>query len=157
MTLLLCAEGLLPRPLLYLSAYLERHRQEYYDGLLAVSQRGAWDPWLRYFLIGVEEQSRDAIHRIDRVLNLWETYRERVTSSRSSSLLGKLVDRLFDVPMITVPNAAKLLGVTQRAAGLNIQRLIAADILAEITGRTRNRLYVAKGILAAIDGDTKDE
>lgn len=154
MTLLLCAEKVLPQPLLYLSAYFERNQQAYYDHLLAVSQRGEWDQWLHFFLAGVEQQAKDAVQRIDRLLALWKSYRDRVTASRSSALLLRLIDQLFDVPMITVPNAAKLLGVTQRSASQNIQKLMGAGILTETTGRTRNRLYVARGILETVDTST---
>lgn len=67
-TLLLCQEGALPEPLLYLSAYFERYRNDYYRLLLAVSQSGKWIDWISFFLRGVAEQSRDALVRSDRLL-----------------------------------------------------------------------------------------
>jgi Fic family protein len=150
-TLLLCAEGLRPQPLLYLSAYFERHRQEYYRLLLAVSQSGAWVEWITFFLQGVAEQSRDAVRRSDSLLHLMQEYRARLQSARASALLLQLVDRLFMVPAITVTGAAQHLHVTPRAAQLNIDKLLAAGIVREVTGRARNRLFVATGILEVIE------
>src|SRR5436309_5025335 len=106
-TLLLCAEGLLPQPLLYLSAYFERHRLEYYRLLLAVSQSGGWSEWICFFLRGVAEQSNDAIRRSDRLLQLMQDYRERLQSARTSALLLQLVDRLFMTPATTVARTAE--------------------------------------------------
>src|SRR5207244_3094681 len=115
-TLLLCTEGLLSQPLLYLSAYFERHRSEYYRRLLSVSQEGQWLEWITFFLQGVEQQSRDAIKRSSQLLDLWRSYRERLQSTRSSALGLQLVDELFSSPAISVTRATELLGVTPRAA-----------------------------------------
>lgn len=151
LTLLLCAEELLPQPLLYLSAFFERNRQDYYRLLLSVSQAGAWTEWVSYFLRGVAEQSRDAVRRANRLLNLRQEYRTRLQSARSSALLLQLVDELFSFPAIAVTTAAKRLKVTPRAAQLNINKLIKAGILREVTGRARNRLFVAAELLNIID------
>jgi len=149
--LLLCAERLLPQPLLYLSAYFERNRKQYYDLLLEVSQEGNWAEWIRFFLRGVEEESRDAVKRSDKLLRLWQGYRERFQSARSSALLLRLVDELFSRPAITVSWAATRLRITPRAAQLNIDKLVASGILKEATGRQRNRIYVANGIVRIVD------
>src|SRR5262245_921234 len=76
-TLLLCAEGALHHPLLYLSAFFERYREDYYRALLAVSQRGERANWINFYLRGVQEQSRDAIKKSSRLLDLWRQYRQR--------------------------------------------------------------------------------
>ncbi len=149
--LLLCKEGLLPRPLLYLSAYFEKHRQEYMDGLLAVSQQGAWEAWIQFFLQGVAEQSRDAVTRSDRLLGLWRRYREQLQQSRASALTLRLVDELFAAPAVTVPVLAKQLQITQHSAQNLVDRLVTSEILAEATGRQRNRVYVAPDILRAVE------
>ena len=146
-SLLLCHDGLLPQPLLYLSAYLERHREQYYERLLAVSQSGAWLRWIDFFLRGVAEQSADAVRRTGELLELWQTYRKEFESARSSALLLHLVDDLFASPVITIPQAAERLRITQRSAALNIQKLVDAEILNEVTGRHRNRVYVATVIV----------
>ncbi len=104
-SLLLCEWMLLPSPLLYLSAFLERRRQEYYGRLLAVSQKGEWEAWVGFFLSGVAEQSQDAVARAARLRALQAEYHARLQRARSSALLLKLVDGLFDHPAMTVPGA----------------------------------------------------
>jgi Fic family protein len=151
MALLLCHEGLLTQPLLYLSAYFEQHRQEYYQHLLGVSQAGRWSLWIGFFLAGVAEQARDALWRTETLLGLWQEYHQRFSTARSSALLLRLVDDLFESPVLTVPRAAKRLGITQRAANLNIQKLVNAGILEEVTGRMRYRLFVAQAIIDTAD------
>ena len=150
-TLLLCKEGALPEPLLYLSAYFERYRNEYYRLLLAVSQSGKWIDWISFFLRGVAEQSRDALVRSDRLLQLWKNYRGEFQSARSSALQLRLVDQLFAYPAITANQAAKLLKVTHRSAQLNIEKLIRKGILKEATGKQRNRVFIAPQIVKIIE------
>ena len=150
-TLLLCKEGALPEPLLYLSAYFERYRNEYYRLLLAVSQSGKWIDWISFFLRGVAEQSRDALVRSDRLLQLWKNYRGEFQSARSSALQLRIVDQLFAYPAITANQAAKLLKVTHRSAQLNIEKLIRKGILKEATGKQRNRVFIAPHIVKIIE------
>jgi Fic family protein len=156
LTLLLCAEGLLPQPLLYLSAYFEQHRQQYYDLLLAVSQTGAWSEWVIFFLRGVAQQSQDAVLRSDRLLNLWQECRRKLQSPRASALSLQLVDELFSYPAITAAWAAKRLDVTPRSAQLNIEKLVRAGILREETGKRRNRIFVAHEIVKIIEARKMD-
>ncbi len=156
-TLLLCAWGLLPQPLLYLSAYFEAHRQSYYDLLLAVSQRGAWDEWLAFFLRGVAAQARDAVSRARRLLALRERYRERFQSARAAARLLQAVDLLFARPVVTVRGVEAEMGVNFTAAQRYVRQLEQAGVLREITGRARNRLYRADAILAAIEEPIPEE
>ena len=153
-TLLLCAEGLLVEPLLYLSAYFERQQHDYYRHLLVVSQSGRWLEWISFFLRGVTEQSRDALDRSVRLLSLREAFRQRLHAARTSALLLQLTDQLFTYPAITISGAAKSLNVTQRAANLNVQKLVRAGILEEVTGQPRNRVFVAPEILNVIEGES---
>lgn len=150
-TLLLCAESLITEPLLYLSAFFERRRDDYYRCLLAVSQAGHWREWLSFFLQGVSEQSRDVLQRSGRLLQLRESYRDKLQSARTSALLLRLIDELFAYPAITVPRAAQLLGVTPRSASLNITKLVEAGILKEITGQQRFRVFSAPEIIRTIE------
>jgi Fic family protein len=143
----------LPSPLRYLSAFFERRRQEYYDRLLAVSQKGEWEAWVEFFLSGVAEQARDAVRRAARLRELRDDYHARLQRARASALLLRLVDGLFSHPAITVPGAARELKVTQRAAAQNTGKLVQAGILAEATGRARNRIFVAGDIIRAIEED----
>jgi cell filamentation protein, protein adenylyltransferase len=147
LTLLLCAERLLPQPLLYLSAFFERNRQDYYRLLLSVSQAGTWIEWITYFLRGVAEQSQDAVKRANRLMDLREAYRTKLQSARASALLLQLVDELFSIPAVTIPGMTKRLKVTPRSAQLNVDKLIESGILREVTGRQRNRIFVAPEIV----------
>jgi Fic family protein len=146
-TLQLCHGELLPEPLLYLSAFFEKNRRQYYDLLLSVSRSGNWSGWVNFFLEGVAEQANDAVARTKAVLELWKEYRQRFESARSSALVLRLVDKLFETPAITIPRTADFLGVTYRSASLNVQKLVAAGILKEVTGRDRNKVYLARAIL----------
>ncbi len=150
-SVLLCEENLLPSPLLYLSAFFERHRREYYDLLLRVSQKGEWLPWIEFFLRGVNDQAADAAERLRRLDALRIEYRRRVTAHRTSSLLPALVDTLFESVAITIPRAAKILKVTERAAAMSIHKLVDAGILTEVTGRARYRVYLAQEILDLLE------
>jgi hypothetical protein len=84
-------------------------------------------------------------------LDLWQTYRDHLASARASALPLKLIDLLFERPVITVPIAAAHLDISYRAAGLIVAKLCAAKILDEVTGRQRPRVFVASGIIEAIE------
>jgi len=155
--LLLCADDLLSSPLLYLSAYFERRRQEYYDRLLGVSQHGQWTEWLVFFLRGVAEQAADTIARASRLQALRDGLYARCQTARSSALLLKLVDNLFSYPATTIADATRLLGVTPAAAQHNVNRLIELGILREGTGQRRNRVFLADEIIRAIDEPIADD
>jgi Fic family protein len=150
-TLMLCEERLLPQPLLYLSAFFERNREEYYRRLLAVSKESEWGGWLAFFLRAVASQAKDAVLRSDRLLQLRQNYREQLQSTRASALLLQIVDDLFVKPAISNPGISRALEITPRAAQLNIDKLVAAGVLKEATGKRRNRVYVAPEIVAALE------
>jgi Fic family protein len=150
-TLLLCAERLLPEPLLYLSAYFESRRQDYYDLLLAVSREGAWETWLVFFLQGVAAQAQDAVARARRLQDLRERYREQFQAERAAGRLLQVVDLLFARPMVTMPQIAEALRVNYATATRYISHLENAAILREVTGQARNRVYRADEVLAAIE------
>jgi Fic family protein len=151
-TLLLCTWNLMPEPLLYLSAYLEAHRRDYYDRLLAVSREGAWQAWLSFFLRGVSLQARDVSVRSRKLQDLREQYRAEFQAARAAARLLSAVDLLFGRPILTVNQAAEALGVTFATAQRHINRLEAAGLLREITGQARNRVYRADEIMDAIEG-----
>lgn len=151
LTLLLCAERIVPQPLLYLSAYFDQHRREYYDHLLAVSQQGAWEPWLGYFLHGVTEQAADGLARAERLLALREEFRTRCHANHCPATTLRLVDELFRSPAVTLAWTGKLLGVTPRAAQGNINKLVQLGVLREVTGQQRNRAYVAEAIVRTVE------
>lgn len=158
-SLLLCERGCLTQPLLYLSAYFERHRDAYMDHLLDVSRRGSWLGWIEFFLRGVAIQSGSAVGRCNDLLDLWGRYRTKTHNISNSSALLRLIDILFERPAITIGQAAEALGITFSGAQRNIEKLEQAGILREVTGRSRDRIYIADEIVHIIEkpGDGEAE
>ncbi|MCW5821517.1 MAG: Fic family protein [Cyanobacteria bacterium TGS_CYA1] len=149
--ILLCNWGLLPQPLLYLSAYFEKNRDEYYRGLLSVSQQGNWNAWLVYFLDGVTNQAIDAIGRASELVDLWGDYKGRLQTVRASGMQFRLLDYLFMQPIFSAVHVQKALEITFRSAQQNIDKLVALGILSEVTGKQRNRVFAARAIINIVD------
>ncbi len=149
-SLLLVHWDLLPLPLLYLSAFFEKRQQEYYELLLRVSEAGAWQQWVRFCLQGVAEQARDAIARAKRLQDLQTQWRLEVTKARASSLLLRLIDLLFEVPVLTIPQAQRLLGVTYRSAQRNINKLVQAQILQPLGSQVYGKVFFSPEIVGII-------
>lgn len=150
--LLLSAWQLLPHPLLYLSAYFESNRRDYYDLLLAVSQRNAWEDWLLYFLEGIKQQSLDAVERISRLQALRTQYRAYFQTRRAPARLLRVVDLLFAQPVLTARQVESALEINFPSAQRLIDQLVQAGLLREITGGRRNRIYRADEILKILEG-----
>ncbi|HEY5729177.1 MAG TPA: hypothetical protein VIS72_03945, partial [Anaerolineales bacterium] len=149
--LLLIEWMLISKPLLYLSAFFEAHRLDYYDRLLAVGKRGEWEKWLLFFFKGVSSQSLDAITRIERIGQLRTSYRERLRTERAAARLLQTLDVLFERPIINIRQLEAALNVPYRTAQRYIERLEEIGILREVTGQGRNRLYRADEILQALE------
>jgi Fic family protein len=150
LSLFLAERGVMPLPLLYLSAFFEKHRNDYYTLLLEVSTKGEWRPWVEFFLRGVREQAREAMFRVERLLSLQASYSAlALQQGRAGGSLVKLVGELFLAPAINVRQAQEALGITFAAAQSNIDRLVALGVLREVTGRERNRIYLAEKIYEA--------
>lgn len=150
LALLLCDWKLQSKPLLYLSAYLDHHRDEYFDHLLAVSQRGAWNDWIVFFLKGVAEQAKDAADRAQKLLALRDQYRTRMQAAHAPGSCLLLIDDLFELPALTVPLAADKLKLSYPGAKGNVTKLVQAGILKETRERQHPRLYVASGVLELV-------
>jgi Fic family protein len=146
----LVQQDLLPQPLLYLSAYFETHRGEYYDRLQAVREKGELEEWLQFFLTAVAAQATDAIERAERLADVREKYRRALTSTRSRA--SEVVELLMANPFVTVRNVQDALGVTQPGA-LNLLRSIEnRGWLREAGtfGRGGRMMWVAPEVLAVI-------
>jgi len=153
-TLFLCQRSILNKPLLYLSAFFERHRQEYYDRLLEVSQRGSWRQWIGFFLQAVVEQSDDAVRRARQLLDLHRTYYQTILGKRLPPTAVELVELIFVRPVLNTRVVQEYLKVTFPAAQKAIKALIEEGFLAEITGGRRNKAYAAKKILEILEEGT---
>ena len=150
-TLFLCQRSILNKPLLYLSAFFERHRQEYYDRLLEVSQRGAWRQWLEFFLQAVVTQSDDAVRRARRLLDLHRIYYQTSLGKHLPPTAMKLVELIFVKPVLNARVTQESLKVTYPGAQKAINALVEQGILAEITGGKRNKVYEARRILEILE------
>ena len=150
-TLMLCERGVLPQPLLYLSAFFEKNRAEYYDHLLAISRTGEWREWLVYFAFGVAEQARDATLRARRLLNLWQDYRHRAAQAARAATILRLVDAMFSSPYLTAQRVSDVMEMSFKSAQKNVDKLVAAGLLREVTGQKRYRVYCADEILSLLD------
>jgi Fic family protein len=146
-SMFLAERGLLPQPLLYLSAYFEHSRNDYYDKLMAVSTQGDWDGWLRYFLAGVSEQAHAAAELADQLLGLQSRYRaEFQARPRMSAHVLGLIDALFINPYVDTKRVQRICKVSQPTARSVITTLEKHGILREITGRTWGTVYLAQEI-----------
>ncbi len=147
-TLFLIERGRLSQPLLYLSAYIETHRQEYYDLLQRVRTHGDWNSWLHYFLNGVEETSKQAVRQASELMDLREQLQIEL---RNKPRAVALIDPLFINPYITASRAAELLNVSLPTARQALKTLEESGVLQEVTGRAWGKTYVATRILNRIE------
>ncbi len=149
-TLFLVERSILPAPLLYLSAFFEITRSDYYDRLRGVSQRGEWNQWLEYFLNGVARQAEDAIDRAERINATLGRWRKTMAGS-ASRVPVQLVDLLAENPFWTIKRVAERLGVAYSTAKRAVERLVAQSILTEVTQGKRDRVFCAGEILEILE------
>ncbi len=153
-SLFLIERNVLPAPLLYLSAFFEATRTEYYDRLLGVTRRGAWNPWLEYFLNGVARQAEDVLSRAQRINVLLDRWR-RAVAGFSTRVPMALVDLLAENPFWSVTGIAKRLGVAFTTAQRGIAALEKESIVRLTSEAKRNRVYCATDILQILEEPTK--
>jgi len=134
-------------PILYLSDFFEKHRNEYYDLLLGVSQNGNWDGWLKYFIRGVAEQSKFAEETGYKILDLQKKYRQQLQKESVSMPVFQLLDMLFLNPFVSLPGISDYLKITWPTAKASVERLVKLGILKEVSGRKRSRIYCAEKLL----------
>ena len=149
-TLLLVARGVLPSPLLYLSAFFEATREEYYARLLGVTARGEWEEWLAYFLRGVATQADDALGRIRRIDELMGAWRNTLAKAKSR-VHDQVLDLFAENPYWTVRKLAGRLEVAFTTAQRAIEHLEAAKIVSQVGEARRNRVYCATALLAILE------
>ncbi len=151
-TFLLCEREILQRPLLYLSHFLKARRSEYYDRLMAIRNDGNWEGWLKFFLRGVFEVSTSATETARRILSLREDHRQLVvTRLGSTPHAPRLLDFLYEQPIVNVRSAERYLGCTYATANKLVEQFTTLGILREVTGGKRNRLYRYTEYLSLFD------
>ena len=144
-TLLLCAEGVLSQPLLYLSLHFKEHRTEYFRLLQEVRQTGDWEAWLEFFLTGVLLTAESAIQTARRLLSMFQRHAEQLAGESANVL--RLHTQLQRTPVVSVPAVAKVLGVTHPTATKALRTLEQKQIVSELTGGEYRRLYAYTGYL----------
>ncbi len=148
--LFLIDRKILPTPLLYLSAFFEASRRDYYEELRAVSERGAWEDWLEYFLLGVARMSEDALSRAARMNDLLTGWRVRLSGESTGTAL-RVLELLSGNPFVTAKGAAGELGLAFTTAQRAIERLEQNGIVRQTTDAKRNRVYCAQALLDILE------
>jgi Fic family protein len=151
-TLLLCAEGVLSQPFLYLSLYFKQNRADYYDSLQRVRTHGDWEGWLRFYLIGVEEVAIQATATARALPALFEADRARVRKvGRGAASALSVYELLRRKMIVSIPRAAESTGLSRPTVTAALERLTGLGISREITGRARDRQFVYSQQLAVLD------
>lgn len=143
MTLLLVEQRVLQRPLLYLSLYLKRNRDAYYEHLQGVRTDGAWEPWLRFFLKGVIEVAASTADTTRGIVEMIERDRQRIHQlGRGAATTLRVHDLAVRRVVVKAPTAARRLELSEPPVYGAIARLEEAGILREVTGKSRGKSYV---------------
>ncbi len=142
-TLVLIHEGALEKPLLYLSLYFKKHREEYYERLNAIRKEGNWEGWLKFYLRGIYEISVQAVDAARAILSLQEKHRAQIMKlGRAAGSAMRLFDLIFQKPFVTVNLVSRDLSLSAPAARRAITNLEQLGILKETSGKQRDREYL---------------
>jgi Fic family protein len=142
-TFLLCERGTLLKPVLYLSHYFKRHRTMYYELLQNVRDEGDWEGWLKFFLRGMAEVSREATDTARAIVDLREAHRGLIVNEfgRAAGNALKVLEGLYSRPYISVNQIAGVSGVSYPAASSLMSKFVDHGLLVELTGQARNRRF----------------
>lgn len=146
-TLFLMERGRLSQPLLYISSYVEAHRQDYYDLLQRVRTHGDWNAWILFFLTGVTETAQQALRQTSILMDLRERYYQQLRKSPNAL---HLIDQLFVNPYMTVSRAETILKMSNPTARRAIEVLEENGVVRETTGRYWGKIYLASAIADTI-------
>lgn len=148
--LMLRDAGLLRYPLLHLSHYFEKNKNQYLDGLLQIGLRGDWRSWAEFFLDAVATEARRAVDKVLALLALRDEYRTRYRWANAPRLVD-IADLFFSGPLQTITGIADAVGVDYKTAQRMVRILEAEDVLEETTGRRRNRIFLAPEIMHLLE------
>ena len=156
---LLNERKILQKPVLYLSYYLKKHRQAYYDHLQSIRDQGDWESWLKFFLRGVKEVSDEASATARNILLLREKHRTAITENLGHTAGNgqRVLEHLFERPIISVKDVENLIGTTYPAANNLVARMVENGILREFTGRARNRKFIYRDYVDLFHGTEPGE
>lgn len=149
----LVERGVLRQPLLYLSSFFERHRDEYVRHLQRVREEGAYEEWVTFFMGAVASQARLATETSEALIRLGREFRERLRSIRARGQAVDAAEALIGGPYISAPSLARDLGLTRQGAQYVIDTLQRAEIVAPAPTESRPTLYLAREVLAVLERD----
>jgi len=149
-TIFLMERRILPAPLLYLSAFFEASRRDYYDGLRGVTERGAWQDWIEYFLLGVARMSEDAVNRAGRINSKLAEWQKSVAGESTKNPL-RMVELLAANPFLTAKGSVEKLGIAFTTAQRAIERLERLGIVQQAGTAKRDRVYCATELLNILE------
>lgn len=150
-TLQLCERNILPAPLLYLSAFFEATRADYYAGLRNVSEHGDWEGWVQYFLNGVARQSEDALSRAERINQLLTHWRAQLSGQAGTKIALEMLDLIAVNPFLTPRGGEEKLSLAYNTVMRAIGQLEKGKVLHEVSEAKRDRVYCAKAILEILE------
>lgn len=155
-TFLLCAEGMLRQPILYLSLYLKTQRAAYYDLLQRVREQGDWETWLAFFLEGVAETAEGATEAARQIMALFDADRARIEAlGRAAGSALRVHDLLKTRPLLSIAGAGERLALSHPTIGAAFGHLVALGILKETTGRQRGRIFSYERYVAILARGTE--
>ncbi|MDX1900949.1 MAG: Fic family protein [Gammaproteobacteria bacterium] len=141
-TFILCIEGIMRKPMLYLSLYFKTHRQAYYDHLQLVRETGDWEEWIQFFLKGVIETANQAIETAQKILKLFMEDRKNIESIGKPSASTLIVHSYLQKhPITDAKKVALLCKITLPTANKSLHHLADLGIVKELTGKARNKIY----------------
>jgi len=156
-TFLLCAEGLLQKPALYLSLYFKKHRKTYYELLNRTRDDATgWEAWVEFFLEGVTETAEETIISTKRIVALFDEDRTKIkTLKRAMPGVLKAFEYLQRKALVTIPNLAHAMKVSQPTATAALKNLAELGIVKEVSGKKRDKLFSYEAYLNIIAQDTE--
>lgn len=151
-TLYLVEKGILKKPILYLSDFFERNRTLYYDNLMRVRENNDITQWFKFFLVGVIETAQNSIKTFDGILKLQKEIETKIQSlgNRSNNAM-QIINHLFQKPIINAQIAKQITKLSLPSVYKTINDLEELEILEEITGGKRGKLFVFKEYLELFD------
>ena len=155
-TFLLCAEGALREPILYLSLYFKTNRAAYYELLDRVRTKGDWEAWLDFFLIGVRDTADGAANAAREILDLFNRDQKKIeTLGRPAASVLRVFQHMQRNPIIAIPSTAKRVGISAPTVAKSLGHMIDLGILVETTGRERHRHFVYRRYLEILNEGTE--
>lgn len=151
--LFLIQSKVLDEPILYLSPYLKKHKEEYYDLLMRVRETGDYGKWIKFFLEGIIEVAINTSKKVKRLIELYNNYKQKLTDAKATSISFKLLDKFFERPYYFITLLQEELNTDYPKTKRGINYLAKCGIITLYTKHKRNKIYVAPEILRILEED----